>query len=257
VHLTDHDLEALMDGEMPEGAERSARVHLEECAGCSARYRRLAEDERATADLLRTLDHPTPKLEAGALIARARQQPLRASSPSRRSLLAAGLGALVIAAVASAAVPTSPLRRYLDRALDRWREPEAAAPARLIVHQPQPPTPAQGSGVSFIPRREVEVVFRSDQEQGAIRITLTDGTMLRMRTLGEAVGYVISRDTLRVDNRKPASSYDVEVPRALPRVRIRVGERLVFEKDGAAVSSQATADSEGVYVIPFAAVPGS
>jgi hypothetical protein len=191
----------------------------------------------STAGLLRELDHSLPDVRADAVMARAARHVVR-----RRRALTAGIGgALLVAGAAAAAIPGTPLHRYAQRVLGsaRHQQPRAAAPAARSAP----------SGIAFVPEGAVEIVFRATQAGGVIRIALTDSDAVRVT--GEGAGYVVTDRGVAVENMGAAGSYDVTLPRRTARATVRVGDVVVFARNGARVATAATRDDSGRYVIAF------
>lgn len=242
-HLTDVELQALADGELPELRRRSLRLHVERCGDCARRLRSLAQEDREIAESLRLLDHTAPELQAEAIIARARG----GRRDLRRGLMAAGLSALFAAAAAAAAIPGTAINRYLERVLTGWRQ----APPATSQPPPARPDAPRSSGVAFVPESEVEVVFLRPQSKGAIHISLGAAAAVRVTSTGADAAYALDAARVTIDNRSSDGTYEIVIPGALPRARVRVGERIVFEKAGDTVSTGVSRDSRGRYVLPF------
>jgi hypothetical protein len=155
----------------------------------------------------------------------------------RRGALAAGVALLVVAA-AAAAFPHSPVRQWLGHAWGTGRE---RAPARAPASEAGP---SRQTGVALVPESSIEIVFRERQAAGTIRIALDDGAQAAVRTVGvdTTVAYTVAPGRVIVDNADALASYEIVIPRAVTRARVRVGDRVVFAKDGAAVSGGALID---------------
>jgi hypothetical protein len=242
VHPSDEELQTLLDGELPEPDQRRLRLHLEDCRPCAARLRGLELEDRRIAEQLAWLDQPVPRLAPETVMATARRRTVRPD------LLAAGLAALLVAAAAAAAVvPGSTLQRLIGRAITEWRSPGP---------RPKPPSEAaqapRQSGVSFVPEPELEIVFLHSQPEGAIRISLEETSEVQIREIGGVSVYTLDPAELIVDNRNARASYEIVMPRGLRRCRVRIGERVVFEKDGATIGSRGSVDGRGSHLVPFA-----
>jgi anti-sigma factor RsiW len=242
-HLTDVELQALADEELPEVRGRSLRLHVERCGDCARRLRSLAQEDREIAASLRLLDHAAPELQAGAIVARSRG----GRRDLRRGLMAAGLSALFAAAAAAAVIPGTAINRYLERVLTGWRQTPPA------TSQPAPASPdvPRSSGVAFVPESEVEVVFLRPQSKGAISISLGAAPEVRVTSSGADAAYGLDAARVTIDNRSSDGSYEIVIPGRLPRARVRVGERTVFEKQGSTILTEVSRDSRGRYVVPF------
>jgi hypothetical protein len=243
VHLRDHDIEALAGGAMPGASGEAARRHVLECAACARQLERWREDEEHTARLLTLIDHPAPPVSVDALIARARQHRARWRVP-----IAAGIAAALIAGAAAAAVPGSPVRRYVERVLTAVRP---GAPRRTPIDR-RAPEPGAVSGIAFVPARSVDVTFREVQSAGSIRITVGDSPTLRVTHAGGTAGYELTDDGVVIDNAHSGASYQVSVPQSAPLVRVRAGDHVVFTKQGARITAAVAPDRGGAYVIAFA-----
>lgn len=245
-HLTDVELQALADEELPELRRRSLRLHVERCGDCARRLRCLTGEERQIAESLRLLDHPSPELETGAIIARARS----GRRDLRRGLMAAALSALFAAAVSAAVIPGTAINRYLERVLAGWRQAPAATSQPAPSASARPDVP-RSSGVAFVPESEVEVVFLRPQSKGAIGISLGAAPEVRVTSTGAAAAYALDAARVTIDNRSTDGSYEIAIPARLARARVRVGERIVFEKAGNTIATEVSRDSRGRYVVPF------
>jgi hypothetical protein len=102
-----------------------------------------------------------------------------------------------------------------------------------------------------VPGHELEIAFLRSQAEGTIRISLVEGHEVRIQQVGGAAAYAVDPAELIVDNRNAGGSYEILLPRSLRRARIRIGDRLVFEKEGSAISSRGSVDGRGRHVVPF------
>ena len=245
MHLTDLDLHALLDGELLEIDAGPIRAHLSACAECARKRSELERERLETAALLASLDHVVPRPQVEVVIARG-----RGSRWHGRRALAAGLALLMVAVGAAAALPHSPVRQWLGRVLGGERHHAAVAIDANGAGLSRP------SGVALHPGQSIDVVFRERQSSGSIRILLDSGSEAAVRTLGGAVRFAVGSNSVVVDNVHASASYEVLIPRSVPRARVRVGDRVVFAKDGAAISTNVPADSAGRYVIVFTSLEG-
>ena len=245
MHLTDLDLHALLDGELLEIHAAQIRGHLGDCPACARKHSDLEREREETAALLASLDHIVPRPDVEAVVARARR-----SNWHGRRALAAGLALLVVAVGAAAALPHSPVRQWLGRVLGVGRRHAAVARDTNGAVQ------SGRNGVALLPGPSIEVVFRERQSAGSIRILLDSGPDAVVQTVGGAVRYAVGPSRVVVDNAHASASYEVLIPRTVPRARVRIGDRVVFAKEQAAISCDVPADSAGRYVIDFAPPEG-
>ncbi|MBA2564044.1 MAG: hypothetical protein H0V09_01305 [Gemmatimonadetes bacterium] len=244
VHPTDAELQSLSDGELGTPERRLLLLHVDGCGECAGRLRSLQLGDGEIAAWLRHVDHPVPQLNAAAVMMRARR-----SSP-RPGLMAAGLATLVAGAVAVAAVvPGSPLRELVERAVGASSE-SAQSPGEGVPSA-RPPAPA--SGVSFVPGAELAIAFVRSQPDGTVRMSLADVAEVRVRNAGEPAAFTMNPAELIIDNVDPRGSYEILLPRSLGRVRVRIDERVVLEKDGDTVSCRGSVDDRGRCLVSFAA----
>jgi hypothetical protein len=245
VHLTDLDLHALLDGEQLEIHAAQIRGHLGDCPACARKHSDLEREREETAALLASLDHIVPRPDVETVVARARRRKWYG-----RRALAAGLALLVVAVGAAAALPHSPVRQWLGRVLVGGRR-------HAVVGRDTNSAGQSGrNGIALHPGPSIEVVFRERQSAGSIRILLGAGSEAVVQTVGGAVRYAVGPSRVVVDNAHASASYEVLIPRSVLRARVRVGDRVVFTKVQAAISSDVPADSAGRYVIDFAAPEG-
>jgi len=103
------------DGALPGPEARALRVHLEECAPCAARYRRLAAAHRASLRAGRAAleGEPTPVPAAieERVFSAAREAPARLRPRRRTAVLYPGLATLALAASALLVIRLGAARR--------------------------------------------------------------------------------------------------------------------------------------------------
>ena len=206
----------------PTWASADLCAHLDACGTCRARQQQLRIDDGFVGGLLDVLDHPVPALSAREIIARPPRY-LR-----RRALLVAEITIFAVAAAAAMTIPASPLHRWLVR---------EKPPAAVAIAPASPEAPTQAGepapvGIALPVPASLSVEFRQAQHAGTLEVHLVDSGQVTVRSRGGVVGFTVDEGRVVVDNRVPAEEYIVEVPVSLRRVRITVGTRLLFEKDG-------------------------
>lgn len=227
MHLDEEQIRRLVHGELAPPMEASARAHLTGCAGCRGRVAvaRRAEDE--VHALLRHLDHAPPRIDAHAVVARASAHRFGWTRWAAGIVLALGV------AGAAYAAPGSPLPAWVQ-AVAQWM---GGGPA-------QSPDPEGGvAGIAVAPGRELLILFTSFQTEGQAQVSLTDGVEVVVRASSGAAVFTSGVDRLVIDNGGSTATFGIEIPRAAPRVEIRVGDARVFLKEGSRV--------RGPYVIPL------
>lgn len=204
-------------------ASAEVLAHLETCETCRLRQQQLAADDASVGVLLGALDHPVPEHSAREIIAE------RPNHLRRRAMLVAEIMLFVAAAAAAMTIPSSPLHRWIARqALPKLPSSVAAVPEAT----PSQSTSAAPIGIALPAPASLRVEFRQAQPIGTLEVRLVEGDQVTVRSRGGTVGYTVNEGRVLVDNRVPADAYVVEIPASLRRVRIVVGTRVLFQKDG-------------------------
>jgi hypothetical protein len=240
MHLDETQVQGLLHGELGPAGEIPAREHLEGCEVCRERVTAAAREEADVFALLAAVDHPVPVIGTQAIEGRA-----RAASP-RRLRWAAGVVVTLGIAGAAYAAPGSPFPRLVS-AFAAWVRPAPDAAQRPAVPLPA----AAPSGVAVVPGDRLLIVFTSSQIEGTARVRLTDSAELVVQAPNGAGTFSLDTDRLVIDNRGGASTFEIQVPRATPRVEILVdgARRLLIERG--TVASNAILPVNAVYTIPL------
>lgn len=254
MHLSDQELGLLCDGEDLGDRNEFARRHLASCHACTRALDALESEAAMHARDLVLLDHALPRVSVEAVMARARARPRR-----RAGLIAAGVGFLLFAGAAAAALPGSPVRDYMRRFLVP-RRAASVTPSSRVIDAPAPRDVEQSStGVAFVPSRGAEIRFDATQVDGTLRLSMVEGASIRITHRGGTAAYRVTADGVSVDNTGSTADFELVVPQTVSRVRVRVDTRTVFEREGGSIRTTAPRDSMGVYVIPLyvTSTPGS
>ena len=238
VHIDPDQIQRLLHGELG-AAEAAVRAHVKSCAECKAQVARAEREEAELFGLLEQLDHAPPVVDAATIRATSR----RSSTPWLKRaaiiVLSAGLAA------GAYALPGSPLPRALDRLAD-WLSRTGSTE--------QPPAPEavpRTSGISVDPGASMAILFMNAQSSGEARVTITDRGSITVRALGGPVSFSSDVDRLIVENQESTADYEIEIPRAAPRVEIGINGRAVFLKEGARIVTDAQRNENGDYRIVF------
>lgn len=247
MHLDEEQLQRLLDGELADSEEASARAHIAQCADCRRRAADAEREEDEVDALLGQLDGPAPSLDAESVAARARA---RDSGWMRRAaavLLAVGI------AGAAYAVPGSPLPA-LVQAVVTWigGGPDVPRKTPEPERAPHAGSPdASVAGIAVDPGERLLILFTSSQAEGEARVTLTDGALVTVRAPIGAATFSSDVDRLVIDNHGSAATFEIQIPRTAPLVEIRAkGDRL-FVKEGARVTPEGPAGSGGPFLLPL------
>jgi hypothetical protein len=210
-------------------------------------------DEIEVFALLRQLDHPPPSVTMDRIVARAEQ---RRGAARHWRWAAAILLTTTVGGVAWA-TPGSPVRGWIAAAIERVAGTRKVLPPR--ESSPAPDAPAvqrPGAGIAVPPGRALAVVFTAPDLGGTAQVVLTDEEDVVVRTTSDAVGFTAERDRLLVETRAGAPDFEIGIPRAAPRVEIRVGDTRVFLKEGRRVTAPDSAGPGGPYRVTLAHVRG-
>jgi hypothetical protein len=204
--------------------------------------------DREVADLLRLLDHAAPPLDFASV-------QRQAGARDRARGLAVRWGAIILgfgAAAAAAALPS--VRQFVAHAVGA-RHAVQPVPARIV----QSTTPAVAStpvaprGVAIIPDGRVDLIFRTAQPGGVLRIRPAAGQRVAVTASADGSTYMVGRGKIVVDTRATGVTYDIELPAPadLLDVSIRIGDREVFSRHGAIVHTRGALEADGSYRIPM------
>ncbi len=227
MHLDDEQLQRLLHGEPGTGRE-----HLAECAECRRRLEEARRDEAGIFALLDTLNHPAPRHNPQAVMA-------RAGAGSRWLKRAAVLFITLGAAAAGYAIPGSPLRAWVDRLL------RPLADTTFIAPQPgEAPAPGQPitAGIAVPPGRHFVIRFLAPEEAGHLLVWSTGDSMVAVRARGGAPPptFSIESDQLVITNPGSAAAYEIELPESALRIEILVGTRRLLLQQAGRISADST-----------------
>jgi anti-sigma factor RsiW len=219
-HLDDGTIQAFLDDELPRQERRAAAEHLLGCDRC----RNAREDlERATAlfsEAVATLNaEPTGAVPRAALAAAGRP-----GAPGS-FVKAAGL-VLLLAAAASAAVPGSPVREWIESAVE-----PAPEPTPMPEPPPVEPVPApEPAGVALVPDGAVEVRL-ADLEGVTIRLAQTDGESVAVSAVGADRDPTFRTRPGQIEVAGSAGGQlIIEIPRSAGAIRVLVDGEVYAEQ---------------------------
>ncbi|MFN0181898.1 MAG: anti-sigma factor family protein [Gemmatimonadales bacterium] len=246
IHLDDREALALVHGEL--AAERGDRAgrHLTTCEPCRVMVERIRREEATIARALAAVDYPAPKVDPGAVGA-AMPRPM----PSWTRWAAVVLFALSGAGVA-AAVPGSPVNRWVRAIVARVSGATPDAPAARVLPTPVPEPPAMAGGVEVAPGERLVIQFARRQDAGSVTIRLNDAATVAVRAPEGAASFTSGPGRLTIDN-GGRFDFEVTVPRGAARVEVLVGADRVFLVTAGSVVSGPPPDSTAGYRIPLGA----
>jgi hypothetical protein len=230
-HLDEGALQALLDGELPAADSRVAEAHLAACPACTRELGELRAIRQLLGRVLPAADVSPPVAAAQMGLRSRRARARRWGSDTRQALLrAAGLVAL-LAGAASAAVPGTPVHRWLLEGTSK-SEPTVRAPAAPVVRPDATPAPA--SGVSIFPEEgEVRVILHGPARGLRVRTRLVEGGRAEVAATGAAVGarFRTGPGRIEVTSAGPGE-VSIVLPAEATAAVVEVDGRTVMAKDG-------------------------
>lgn len=177
THLDDGILQAFLDDELPAGDRAEVAEHLLACEQCHASYEALTRANALFAQSVSVLDvePPATRPAGGTLGSRARQ--------GTASLVKAAVMVLVVAAVASAAVPGSPVRAWIASVVEPRERPQSPSERPAPPAETAAPTRAP-AGISISGASGPAVLAVRRLEGSVIRLETVPGTRAGISVLG-------------------------------------------------------------------------
>lgn len=244
MHLDDERLERLLHGELAADDSAAARSHLVACAECRARVAAAERDEREVFDLIGAVDHPVPAVTVGQVLKRA--------GARRRTWHRWAAAAVLVLALGGAAyaLPGSPLRRWVDAAMERV----AGGGTGGIVPDPVPvdPPPEDGAGIAVAPGAGLLIEFAGPEVGGSARIVLSDASEVIIRAPTGAATFRSEAARVAVHRSGTRARFDIEIPRSAPRVEVQLGTRRIFLKDGTRTTADVPQGPDGAWLVMLA-----
>jgi hypothetical protein len=244
MHLSDEQIQRALHGELDAPARDDVTRHVAECSACARALADARNEEAGIFGLLEHLDHEPPVVDASAVRAPSREWARRAA------------GFVVVAALAGAAyaIPGSPLPALVQRLVSSMTGGQGATPP-AGGDASTPATPAT-SGIAVRAVGNLVIEFAATQRTGAIIVSFTDDTMVRVRVIGGASSFITDVERLDIVNHGSSAGYEIEIPRSVSRIEIRAAGHPLLLKDGERLTTSATADGQGRYRIPLVVPPG-
>lgn len=223
LHVTDAEAaDIVYSAGLDPQRDARARAHAAECAECAAKLDALRASDRSAGALLILLDAPPPRRSAADLVRTAKGR-ARISVSAPRRAAAAIIAFMVLAGVAAAAIPSSPLHRLIVDALAR-----KGAKAANDGHAGTAPASASSSGVSFSPSGALAIVFNS-RNAGSVHLRVSDGDYVALGSTDAAATYRVGSNRITV-SQQSAADFDLEIPRGLRELRVIAGGKLIFSR---------------------------
>ncbi len=222
THLDEGTLQAFLDEELPAGERASAAEHMlvcEQCRGAHDDLRRAGALFSYAVSLLDGEAAPAAATAVGRGEGRARRGGIGSL------VKAAGL-ILVVAAAASAGVPGSPVRVWVERIVARDDPEPAAAPVDAPDEEPAPPV-AMPVGLAVVPSGDTLDIVLEDVSDVTIRLRRSGAEQATVSAAGSAVDPAFESGRGRIALRGASGGeLIVELPETLTTARLLVNGRL-------------------------------
>lgn len=210
-------------GQNPE-LEARVRSHIASCEACAGRLESLRAADRDAGNLLSLLDVPVPIVSRQQILRAGKQTAGRfIGGPYRRA--AAVIAFMVIATAAAAAIPNSPIRHLITR----FRDSLGQQSADVAGHSTAGPAGAVSPAVLIVPESTLDVVFAREGTAGVVHVRLVDGDQVSLSSPDGGSRYGVSSGRIDIDQ-SSRGSFELALPKSLPRVRILIGGKMAFER---------------------------
>ncbi|MGW8266741.1 MAG: hypothetical protein ACWGSQ_10255 [Longimicrobiales bacterium] len=231
-HPAEGEIRAFLDGEA-EGNPQALRAHLDACGRCGELAELQSRTMVTAAEALSILDVEPGLERARARILRREADGRRPGAMVRRNLPRAASFVILLTAGAAAALPGSPVRRWVARgweAVSRPEEPASFPEQGLEAGVATEGTPEDprivGATVPLGPGG-LELDLRNLGPDASLRILFVEGTQAGIFA-GE--GTQFRSETGRLVASNPPGDVTVEVPLRAPRVLVTVNGETYLRK---------------------------
>ena len=244
AHIDEGTLQAYLDDEVAARAEVDA--HLAACTECAAELARLGAASQLFATAVHSADAKAPTYAALNAVKARRSPPLRTPEFTQRRtftrmpLARAALLVIGLAAVASAAIPGSPVRALIADALrfvtGADKDETAVVPPRVDTEVAEPVFDSRSdlsAALSIQPvQGRVRVVLSSGANAATVRVRVVDSDRATVHASGAAAQARFRTGPGRIEvTGIEGGEITVDVPRSASNARVELDGRLIFEKD--------------------------
>jgi hypothetical protein len=241
MHPTDGMWQEYLDRQCEVPVQQELALHSAMCTSCQQTIAALDHRRSHAANLLDLIDATVPARSLAGVLSRRRR---RSSSP--QTLLVAAIVALCVVTAAGASVRAGLFHRALDWLLGPRPPIEAPAPVPAIGGGQQP----SSTGVAFESSGPVEIAFEEWPAAGEILILLREGPRVSVAATAPSA-YSVRKGKVVVGNRGVSASYRVTLPKDAASAAIRVGNRVIFSKQGDIIRTRAKQTGSGAYALEF------
>lgn len=278
-HLSEGQLQAFLDGEVEGAAARSLAVHLEACAVCTDTLAGMRAAAVRVSHALAWLDRPASTAAAiqpgiTALAAERATEVVGANDdadvlridahrswgrPARVGFLKAAMLALLVTSAAAAAIPGSPVQRWLIGAWDQLTRPDPVS-----VQEPDAPgtigpatAPAASTELASISIEPVDgrltVLLDGAERVQSIRVVLVDAPTATVETEASAATRFSTGPSRIQATGLGSGVVHVLLPRSLAYASIVADGQTLLQKEGTTLQTPGDVVERSDNVIVFRA----
>ncbi|HEU5209390.1 MAG TPA: zf-HC2 domain-containing protein [Longimicrobiales bacterium] len=278
-HLSEGQLQAFLDGEVEGAAARSLAVHLEACAVCTDTLAGMRATAVRVSHALAWLDRPASTAAAiqpgiTALAAERATEVVGANDdadvlridahrswgrPARVGFLKAAMLALLVTSAAAAAIPGSPVQRWLIGAWDQLTRPDPVS-----VQEPDAPgtigpatAPATSTELASISIEPVDgrltVLLDGAERVQSIRVVLVDAPTATVETEASAATRFSTGPSRIQATGLGSGVVHVLLPRSLAYASIVADGQTLLQKEGTTLQTPGDVVERSDNVIVFRA----
>ena len=237
MHVEEGVLQAYLDGEVTAGARAEIDRHLQSCSPCNSELHRLRSASSLVSSALKQSDVVAPVLAAQVQFATARKLAVPISAPAprpRRALARAAMFIIGLAAVASAAVPGSPVRAWISTALTRaglLDDPQRSAGPVVTDEAPAVERGTPEPTVFFIEPVDgrVRVVLSDVKPAAVVTVQPSEANRVEVEVTGLAARahFESTTGSLAISGIDGGSVF-IKVPRTLPNATVEQDGKTIY-----------------------------
>lgn len=266
-HLTEGQLQAHLDGEVESAQAQSLAAHLEVCAVCARALGEMRAGSERASLAFGLLDRPAPTAAAFAAVVGANEDVSVKSiaahrswgRPARVGILKAAMLALFTTGAAAAAIPGSPVQRWLGTAWDRLTGDRTETNAEVVVPETtDAPAPAvaestpRAASISIEPvDGVVEIILRDVGNAEAVRVVFVDDPRATVEAEGGADARFRTGPSSIEAIGLGTGLVTVSLPRDLHTISVSVDGNVVLEKRDGTVHTSGTVSEQTSDTIVF------
>jgi hypothetical protein len=247
-HTTEGTLLEWLDGRLSPTERPQVERHVATCVACTADMERLRLLSATFAGAMELLDPPALTRAAYAAVLRRRSH--WRGADTRRTLARAAVLVLAVAGIASATLPGSPLRAWLEDRLGlNTHVTVSGAHAPSTLPAPAPAAEPASAGIAILPINGA--VLNHADPALRVRVRLAEGEIVDVRATGAAADAQFRTGPGRISiSDAGAGEIQIALPHTVARATVFVGTKpyLIKERGQIRVLAPA-ADTAGAEII--------